>query len=280
MIGPDQPIAARQHTKKKSRVRGAAHMNDNPATTRQKPPPDSGRRRYANAARVDRVARSRWWNAPRLWLHTIPMPACTDLYDPDTARSARALVAQLFGGALVRWKVERGARGGIHLHAIAPLATAAGGAPPESDVRGVWDLRGILTYLEKPADARLARPGPRGWHLDHTTRRRAAWAALDERGAAIAARRAVGKARLAPLCGWSGRTPRPTSALVALRLVLVARALRRAALLSLRRRPGGPWWPCALRPGAVPRPAPRARPGGAPKPDPAPPDRRRPDRST
>lgn len=236
-------------------------MEHSPAARpRSRPHRDNGRRRWADAARPWRTARQHW-GGRRLYFHTfkLPLPAWVGLYDPRAARAARAMVAHAFPGQRSRWKLERSEGGALHVHAAVPCPVPA--VPLDSwHVASVYALRRLLAYMAKPADARMCRARLAPWSPSYAARRAAYFAALNERGAAIAARRAVGKSRLAPLCGWVGPIPTPYSALVTACLQLMARALRRtAALLATEARPGPSWptearhWPTA--PQRTPRPA-------------------------
>lgn len=166
---------------------------------------DSHRRRQADAARSYRAAVGRFQGFGRLWFYTfvLHVPEGTELHSETASRCARALVAQVFGTVPARWKLELGRNGELHVHAVAPLPPCA--VHEYADARPVYDVRRLLAYLSKPADARMCRHKLCTWTPDEGTRRREMFQAIDEQAAARRERLGRGKRRLPPVTGWTGR---------------------------------------------------------------------------
>ncbi|WP_135230832.1 hypothetical protein [Deinococcus fonticola] len=159
-------------------------------------------------------AERRWQGYGRAYAYTYPLPGCT-LYGLEAHRQARSIAARF--GVPVRWKLEASRAGVVHVHLAAPLPPIAA---PEgwTYARPVRVMANYLRYLEKPADARLceqnrAEPWAR---VDPSTYAREYRRALDDHGAARAARLREGKRRLLQLSGWAGVEYRPAPLLPAL----------------------------------------------------------------
>lgn len=193
---------------------------------------DTGRRRDADAARVRAVAADRFTGFQRLHFYTLPLhlPEGTPLHSREASRAARMVAETVFGSLPARWKLERGRGGGLHLHAVAPLPPVA--VAQYADARPVWNLRGLLAYLGKPADARLCRPRLTPDLPDSATRARQFRAALDEQAQARAARHAQGHSRLPAVSGWTGRRPARPAALLTARCALAYALLTVAHLIA------------------------------------------------
>ncbi len=230
---------------------------------RRPQPTDTNRRRDADAARVRRAAGERFAAFPRLYFYTLPLnlPEGTPLHSEVASSAARAVAESVFGSAPARWKLERGRGGSLHVHAVSPLPPVAVHA--FDHVILVYDLRGLLAYLAKPADARRCRLRPSPWSPDSATRARDHRDALDERARLLRDRQRAGKTRLSPVTGWSGvrpcADPAPTlRARVAVALVAAACAYLLAAVRADARRPAPTPYRAPPRPFLAP-PAPRAR---------------------
>ena len=150
------------------------------------------------------------------------LPPGTPLHHPDTSRAASRVTSTLFGRTPARWKLERGAGGGLHLHIITPHPPH--GVQGAAHVALVDNLRGLLAYHAKPADARLCRPRLTPYTPPPAERRRAALVALEEQAAARRAALAAGGHRLPNVAGWTGRRPAapPPAPATAAGLLLVA----------------------------------------------------------
>jgi len=145
---------------------------------------DTNRQRLRQASRPLSAAMRHLAPYPRLHLYRVDMPPGLTLYAPDTSSTARALVGQTVPGPPARWKMERGWGGNLHLHIISPLPPLA--VPGAAHHAPVYDLRGLLAYLSKPAPAELCAPGRlTPWTPDPYTRARAYRDALDEYGAVV-----------------------------------------------------------------------------------------------
>ena len=229
---------------------------------------DTTRRRRADSWRP--LARLRRWLvplAPRGLVHHVLNLWPGSINDDQAASAARdvlGLVLANRGGPPAWAHLECGAGGGLHLHIVSPDPLLLlpwhgqrrrGGWVAFS--RPVHDLGALVAYLSKPKDSRLCRPGQ---HDDPRQRAADFRAALDEAGAARAARLAVG-VRRAPARTWSVRPapswrhPGPPAAapwrlllLVAVALALLALAANWRPLAAPRRRPG-PGCPSARRRG-------------------------------
>jgi hypothetical protein len=211
---------------------------------------DTGRRRDADAARVRAAAGARFALFPRLRFYTLPLclPAGTSLHSVDASRAARLMVECVFGAAPARWKLEQGRAGSLHVHVVSPLPPVAVHA--FDDVRPVYDLRRLLAYLSKPADARLCRTRLTPYTPDAATRAAEYRAALTDAAAARASRQRQGKNRLPPVSGWTGVRPSADrSPLHHARLLLALSLLACAYLLA--RRTGSEPRPEQIRPNAA-----------------------------
>lgn len=169
----------------------------------------------------------------RLHFYTLPLhlPVDTPLHSVTASQAARAVTAAVFGSTPARWKLERGQRGALHVHVISPLPPVA--VSEFSDARPVWDLRGLLGYFAKPAEAALCRPVFAPDAPDAYTRARVYRAALAEQCRARAERQAQGFSRLPPVAGWTGRRPGAPSPLFRVRASLALALLALARLQAL-----------------------------------------------
>ena len=204
------------------------------------------------------MASRRWFAGfPRQYHYVfrLHLPAGTHLHSDEASQAARAVSASIFGSTPARWKLEEGEGGGPHLHAVSPLPPVA---VFEFEHAGpVWNLRGLLDYLAKPASAALCRLRLTPWTPDAMTRRRAAHIALEGQAAARRDRLARGKRRLPPVMGWTGRVmnlgPRDVFRCA---LLLALQSLALAALLGATA-------------SAVTEPSPTPTPGRRERPRPA-----------
>lgn len=179
-----------------------------------------------------RAAADRFAGFQRLHFYTLPLhlPAGTPLHSVTASQAARLIAETVFGSTPARWKLERGRGGSLHLHAVSPLPPVA--VAQFDDARPVYDLRGLLAYLAKPADARLCRERLTIYSPDSATRAQQHRAALEEQARARAARFAVGLRRLPAVTGWTGTRPASPSPLLTACCALAFALLTLCALLT------------------------------------------------
>lgn len=94
-----------------------------------------------------------------LVMFTASLPDGLELYGVEAHAAARELVRELVGGWPAWFKVEEGAHGILHVHILTVVEAVPAARAAFPDLHGVpvWNLRGVLAYLSKPAIGSAAR---------------------------------------------------------------------------------------------------------------------------
>ena len=169
---------------------------------------DTPRQRNRQASRPLLAALWHFAGFPRLYAYRLDLPP-GPLYGLDAYREARDLARQTCQTAPCHWKLEGIPGERRHVHITTPLPPIA--VPAALHAASVYDLRGWLAYLSKPADPRLCLASRyTAWTPDPYSRAHQFRAALDEYGEARREALTHGKRRLSPLSGWENMRPRHT----------------------------------------------------------------------